>query len=188
MESGRLLRNITSASSRGKARPAKYFPLNSAQAAMSLNRTCTGKDPNNDSVRTEWRVADRHLSSLTRSLPCSVAEKYQLNQRVCKINQAILGYAGDPQSVVQNVQVHAVGFFGFFFRPRRISALAVRYNVTKLGLGDEEHCRRLEEPRPAAIGSPGGKNIRPTQSESSPPELLFIQIKGQSHRWHTPSS
>lgn len=145
---------------------------------MSLSRTCTGKDPNNDSGRTEWRVADQHLSSLTRSLPCSVPEKYQFYQRVCEINQAILGYAGDPQSVVQNVQVHAVGVF--FLRPRRISALAERYNVTKLGLGDEEHCRRLEEPRPAAIGSPGGKNIRPTQSESSPPELLFIQIKGQS--------
>lgn len=36
-----------------------------------------------------------------------------------------------------------------------------------------------EEPRPAAITSPGGeKNIRPTQSGSSPSELLFIQIKG----------
>lgn len=38
-----------------------------------------------------------------------------------------------------------------------------------------------EEPRPAAITSPGGrkkKNIRATQSESSPSELLFIQIKG----------
>lgn len=49
------------------------------------------------------------LSSLTMSLPCSVPEKYQFNQRVREINQAILGYAGDPQPVVQNVQVHAVG-------------------------------------------------------------------------------
>lgn len=29
------------------------------------------------------------------------------------MNQAVLGYAGDPQPVVQNVQVHAVG--GLFF-------------------------------------------------------------------------
>lgn len=78
---------------------------------MSLIRTCTGKYPNNDWGRTEWRVADQQLGSLTRSLPCSVPEKYQLNQRVCEINQAILGYAGDPQPVVQNVQVHAVGDF-----------------------------------------------------------------------------
>lgn len=78
-----------------------------------MSRTCTGKYPNNDS---DLRVADQQLSSFTISLPCSVPEEYQLNQRVCEINQAILGYAGDPQPVVQNVQVHAVGFFvGFFF-------------------------------------------------------------------------
>lgn len=152
---------------------------------MSVSRTCTGKEPNNDAGRTEWRVADQQLSSLTRSLPCSVPEKYQLNQRVCEINQAILGYAGDPQPVVQNVQVHAVGGF-FFSRPKRISALAERYLSTCQSLGDEEHCRRLEEPRPAVIGSPGRKNIRPTQCEASPPELLFIQIQGQSHRGHAP--
>lgn len=56
-------------------------------------------------------MESRYQSSLTRSLPCPVPEKYQLNQRVCEINQAILGYAGDPELVVQNVQVHAVGFF-----------------------------------------------------------------------------
>lgn len=56
----------------------------------------------------------QQLSSFTRSLPCSVPEKYQLNQGVCEMNQAVLGYAGDPQPVVQNVQVHAVGGFFFF--------------------------------------------------------------------------
>lgn len=82
----------------------------------------------------------QQLSSFTRSLPCSVPEKYQLNQGVCEMNQAVLGYAGDPQPVVQNVQVHAVGgVFFFSCRPTRISATLVR--VRRLGRSDEEHWR-----------------------------------------------
>lgn len=67
----------------------------------------------------------------SRRLPRPVPEKYQLDQRVCEVNQAVLGQAGDPQPVVQNVQVHAG-----------------RPTVRRSGPGDEEH--RLANGRTAS--------------------------------------
>lgn len=115
----RLLRNMASATGRGRASLSR----NVSETVHRLRGDWLDMHGQMSSGGTDRRVAVQKLSSFTMSLPCSVPEKYQLNQRVREINQAILGYAGDPQPVVQNVQVHAVGgvFFFFFFRPRRIS-------------------------------------------------------------------
>lgn len=43
-------------------------------------------------------------------LPRAVPEEYQFNQRVREVHQPLLGYAEDPQPVVQYVQVHVVGW------------------------------------------------------------------------------
>lgn len=43
------------------------------------------------------------------SLPCPVPQKYEFDEGVCEPLQSALGYAGDPQPVVENVQVHAPG-------------------------------------------------------------------------------
>lgn len=146
---GSLIRNPTAAASKTNPGSAESDRLlRNMEVEKHLERsvkvcTCTGECPDNDSGSSGRRVAVQRLSSFTRSLPCSVPEKYQLNQGVCEMNQAVLGYAGDPQPVVQNVQVHAVGGVGFFFfsscRPTRISATLV--NVTQLGRSDEEHER-----------------------------------------------
>lgn len=117
----------------------------------------------------------QQLSSFTGSLPCSVPEKDQLDQGVCEMNQAVLGYAGDAQPVVQNVQVHAVGGASSR-RPTRISATLV--SVTQLGRSDEEHWRLGGTASRCDHRAGREKNIRATQAESSPSELLFIQIKG----------
>lgn len=43
------------------------------------------------------------------SLPCSVPQEQELDEWVCEVHKAALGDAGDPQPVVQNVQVHIEG-------------------------------------------------------------------------------
>lgn len=92
-------------------------------------KACAGKSPSNSSA-TQWmrrRCRLSHMSVLDYqswfvkrsdmtiwpdqwiSLPCPVPEKYQLYQWVREIHQTILGYTGDPQPVVQYVQVHIPG-------------------------------------------------------------------------------
>lgn len=55
------------------------------------------------------------------------------------------------------------------------SGLSDISQMLNIGL-DDEHYRRLKPPRPAVLASQDEKH--PTQSDSSPAELLYIQIKG----------
>lgn len=67
--------------------------------SLRWSRTCSDKTTRLNASGARTSAPDypgRHGASL----PCSVPQKYQLDEGVCEMLQSALGYAGDPQPVV----------------------------------------------------------------------------------------
>ena len=89
---------------------------------------------------------------------------------MCEIHQAVLGYAGDPQPVVQNVQVHGVDFGGLYIRTKSTGFGILTSNIWSSKLGNESlgNRRQLTDV---------------LKTVTKPPPVFFPEVLGELKNW-----
>lgn len=149
------------------------------------SRACTGRSPSLTAPLSALGDDQRGF------LPCPVPQEDEFDQGVCEIHQPALGYAGDPEPVVQYVQVHvsrAACLWGLCARGGERRLVASRLIIIQMlnidpGWRDEHYrqtsgCARLTS----------RKHIRRNPTPAAPAaRLLYIQMQGQP-RGHAPRS